>query len=59
MDNKCDLSCRRNKVGGQAVLEGVMMKAGDRVYADCMGKAIMLFIVGKQPGMYSMEDILA
>ena len=25
------------------------LKAGDRVYADCMGKAIMLFIVGKQP----------
>lgn len=33
-DNKkqisCDLSCRMNKVGGQAVLEGVMMKSGDR-----------------------------
>ena len=25
------------------------LKAGDRVYADCMGKAIMQFIVGKQP----------
>lgn len=25
------------------------LKAGDRVYADCMGKAIMLFIIGKQP----------
>lgn len=25
------LACRRNKVGGQAVLEGVMMKAGERV----------------------------
>ncbi|MBR3129077.1 MAG: aminopeptidase [Clostridia bacterium] len=25
------------------------LKAGDRVYADCMGKAIMLFIVGKEP----------
>jgi aspartyl aminopeptidase len=25
------------------------LKAGDRVYADCMGKAIMLFIVGKDP----------
>lgn len=25
------LSCRRNKVGGQAVLEGVMMKSGERV----------------------------
>ena len=25
------------------------LKAGDRVYSDCMGKAIMLFIVGKKP----------
>jgi uncharacterized protein YqhQ len=25
------LACRRNKVGGQAVLEGVMMKSGERV----------------------------
>ena len=25
------------------------LKTGDRVYADCMGKAIMLFIIGKQP----------
>ena len=24
------LACRRNKVGGEAVLEGVMMKAGER-----------------------------
>ena len=31
MDNKCDLSCRRNKVGGQAVIEGVMMKKGEEV----------------------------
>lgn len=31
-DNKksCDKSCRLGKVGGQAVLEGVMMKSGDR-----------------------------
>ena len=25
------------------------LKAGDRVYSDCMGKAIMLFIVGRLP----------
>lgn len=25
------LACRRNKVGGQAVLEGVMMKSGEKV----------------------------
>ena len=27
--------CRLNKVGGQAVLEGVMMKAGDRTVTTC------------------------
>ena len=31
------------------IAENGKLKAGDRVYADCMGKAIMLFIVGKQP----------
>ena len=31
MDKNCDLSCRRNKVGGQAVIEGVMMKKGEEV----------------------------
>lgn len=31
------------------IRENGTLKAGDRVYADCMGKAIMLFIVGKQP----------
>ena len=29
------LSCRLNKVGGQAVLEGVMMKAGERTVTTC------------------------
>ncbi len=31
------------------IANGEALHAGDRVYADCMGKAIMLFIVGKQP----------
>jgi len=31
MDKNCDLSCRRNRVGGQAVIEGVMMKNGEDV----------------------------
>ncbi len=31
------------------IAENGTLKAGDRVYADCMGKAIMLFIIGKQP----------
>ena len=30
-----ELSCRLNKVGGQAVLEGVMMKTSDRVVTTC------------------------
>ena len=30
-----DFSCRLGKVGGQAVLEGVMMKAGDRTVTSC------------------------
>ena len=33
-DNK-DLSCRLGKVGGQAVLEGVMMKAGEHTVTTC------------------------
>ena len=33
--NKSELSCRLGKVGGQAVLEGVMMKAGDRTVTSC------------------------
>ena len=31
MDKNIDLSCRRNRVGGQAVIEGVMMKNGSTV----------------------------
>lgn len=37
MNKKCDNAChdRLGKVGGQAVLEGVMMKAGDRTVTTC------------------------
>ena len=31
----CETGCRLGKVGGQAVLEGVMMKAGDRTVTTC------------------------
>ena len=32
MDKNCsDLSCRRNRVGGQAIIEGVMMKHDENV----------------------------
>ena len=33
--NKCENSCRLGKVGGQAVLEGVMMKAGNHTVTTC------------------------
>ena len=33
----------------EILAENGKLKAGDRVYADCMGKAIMLFIIGKKP----------
>ena len=33
--NQCDISCRLGKVGGQAVLEGVMMKAGSHTVTTC------------------------
>lgn len=35
--NKKDASCRLGTVGGQAVLEGVMMKSGDRVALSVRG----------------------
>ncbi len=36
MKKKCESTdCRLGKVGGQAVLEGVMMKAGDRTVTTC------------------------
>ncbi len=37
MKKNCDKnnSCRLNRVGGQAVLEGVMMKAGERTVTTC------------------------
>ena len=31
MEEKKDLCCRKNRVGGQAVIEGVMMKKGEEV----------------------------
>lgn len=34
-NNQNELSCRLNKVGGQAVLEGVMMKAGNKTVTTC------------------------
>ena len=33
----------------EIIREQGKLKAGDRVYANCMGKAIMLFIIGKTP----------
>ena len=31
------------------ISEGTTLKAGDKVYADCMGKAFVLFQLGKKP----------
>lgn len=31
------------------IREGIVLKAGDKVYADCMGKALALFQVGSEP----------
>ena len=36
IEKDCNINaCRLNKVGGQAVLEGVMMKAGERTVTSC------------------------
>ena len=40
-----EMSCRLNKVGGQAVLEGVMMKAGERTVTTCRKADGTLFVV--------------
>lgn len=44
--SKCEKenSCRLNKVGGQAVLEGVMMKAGDRTVTSCRKEDGTIFV---------------
>lgn len=50
MKEKCQSSCsasanpRLNKVGGQAVLEGVMMKAGERTVTTCRKEDGSLFV---------------
>ena len=33
----------------EAIKDGTALKAGDKVYVNCMGKAIMLFCMGRQP----------
>jgi len=38
MSEKTPLSCRMNKVGGQAVLDGVMMKGGENVAISVRGE---------------------
>ena len=34
---------------GKAVSEGKKLKAGDKVYLNQMGKAILVFLIGKKP----------
>ena len=40
----CGVSCRLNKVGGQAVLEGVMMKAGKHTVTSCRKEDGSVFV---------------
>ena len=43
------------------ISEGTTLKAGDKVYADCMGKAFVMFQLGKKPleeGMIFLEHTL-
>ena len=32
---------------GECIREGKTLKAGDKVYAECMGKALILFQIGR------------
>lgn len=34
---------------GEWIREGKTLKAGDKVYAECMGKALILFQMGSEP----------
>ena len=34
---------------GECIREGKTLKAGDKVYAECMGKALILFQIGSEP----------
>ena len=40
----CQQNCRLGKVGGQAVLEGVMMKAGERTVTTCRKEDGSIFV---------------
>ena len=42
------LSCRLNRVGGEAVIEGVMMKAGDRCSTACRKEDGSIAVVDKK-----------
>ena len=33
----------------ECISKGITLKAGDKVYADCMGKAFVMFQLGKKP----------
>ncbi len=54
-----DLACRLGKVGGQAVLEGVMMKAGDRTVTTCRKEDGSLYVDdGKFSSVRSKNKLL-
>ena len=47
-NNSCPFSDRLGKVGGQAVLEGVMMKAGERTVTTCRKENGELVVVDEK-----------
>lgn len=48
MEKQKELSCRLNRVGGEAVIEGVMMKAGDRCSTACRKEDGTVAVVDKK-----------
>ena len=45
---EASVSCRLNRVGGEAVIEGVMMKAGDRCSTACRKEDGTIAVVDKK-----------
>ena len=39
----------------ECISKGITLKAGDKVYADCMGKAFVMFQLGKKPSEEGMN----
>ncbi len=46
--NKPEANCRLNRVGGEAVIEGIMMKAGDRLSTACRNEEGKIVVVDQK-----------